>query len=135
MNISKWKAFREKNINFKSIIILHIVLTLFSMLGIVSKTAAKEEFFSGKFLSLYGMVIIGLVLYAFIWQELLKKIPLVTAYANKSITVIWGIIWGHLFFNEPVTIRKILGSVVIIIGVCFVVYSDYAKNSEEESEI
>ena len=62
-------------------------------------------------------------LYAIFWQQIIKKLPLVTAYANKAVTVVWGIVWGILYFNEKITFMKIIGAIIIIIGVYIVVSS------------
>lgn len=120
--------------NFLSFFALHIVLAVYSFLGIFSKLAAKEKILSFKFLVYYGLVLLGLFIYAIVWQQLLKKLPLVTAYANKAVTVIWGIVWGFLFFDEPVTIKKIIGAAIIIVGVYFVVSSDYAGEAREGAD-
>ena len=53
-----------------------------------------------------------------------KRLPLTTAFANKAVTVVWGIIWGALFFKEPVTIGKIAGAVLVILGVVLYAYAD-----------
>lgn len=103
--------------NIKSFIYLHLLLFTYSLGTIFSKLASKEHFLSFKFCIFYGLVLFILFLYALLWQQVLKKIPLITAYANKSITVIWGILWGYIFFDESITIFKIIGSIIIIIGV------------------
>lgn len=114
--------------NVKSLLFLHVLLFGYSLGGICSKLAAKQEFLSLKFLMFYAVVLAVLMIYAILWQQVLKRLPLVTAYANKAVTVIWGIVWGHFFFQEPVTINKMIGAVVIIIGVYFVV------SEKEEAE-
>lgn len=58
------------------------------------------------------------------WQQIIKRLPLTTAFANKAVTVVWGIIWGALFFKEPVTIGKIAGAVLVILGVVLYAYAD-----------
>ena len=118
----------------KYFIILHIVFAVYSFRGIASKLASGEPFLSYKFIMYYGMVIITLFLYALVWQQLLKKLPLVTAYANKAVTVIWGIVWGFVFFHEEITISKLLGAVIIVIGVWFVVTADEENNKKEYQE-
>lgn len=110
---------------FGYIFLLHIVLVVFSLLGILSKVAANESFLSVKFILYYCMILGELFIYALVWQQLLKKLPLVTVYANKAVTIIWGIIWGYLFFNETITVNKIIGAGIIIIGVYLVVSADY----------
>lgn len=105
----------------KSIFLLHIMLFFYSLGGVCSKLAAKQEFMSVKFI-LYYMAVLGILfLYAVLWQQILKRLPLVTAYSNKAVTVIWGILWGQLFFQEAINTKKIVGAVIIILGVILVV--------------
>ena len=77
-----------------------------------------------KFLFFYGLVLVDLVIYAILWQQILRKLSLVTAYANKAVTVIWGVIWGLIIFQETITIWKIIGAVIIITGIYMVVVED-----------
>lgn len=105
----------------KSYILLHIVLVLYSMGGICSKLAAEQTFLSFKFILFYGILLLNLAVYALLWQQILKRLPLVTAYANKAVTVIWGMLWGYLFFQELIRLQQILGGLIIIAGVYFVV--------------
>lgn len=115
---------------FNYIFILHLVLAVYSVLGIASKFASKEPILSFKFMILYGVVILNLFFYAIVWQQLLKQIPLITAYANKAVTVVWGMIWGAVFFKEEITIQKGIGAAVIIVGVYLVVSNDNSKKEE-----
>lgn len=120
----------------KYFIILHLVLAAYSFFGIASKLAGQEPFLSWKFILLYGVVILNLGIYAIVWQQLIKKIPLVTAYANKAVTVVWGIVWGFLFFQEDITPKKIIGAVIVIIGIIFVILGDREpkKKANEPAE-
>ncbi len=110
--------------NTGNLIILHIMFMLFSLEGVASKTAANSEFLSFRFFFFYGLVLAGLAVYALVWQQMLKRLPLVTAYANKAVTVAWGIVWGYVFFGEAVTVKKIIGAIIVIVGVCIVVIAD-----------
>ena len=112
-----------------NLIILHIMFMLFSLGAVASKTAANSEFLSLRFFFFYGIVLGGLFIYAIVWQQMLKRLPLVTAYANKAVTVVWGIIWGRVFFGEAVTVRKIIGAIIVITGVCIVVMADKDKEA------
>ena len=62
--------------------------------------------------------------YAIAWQQVLKRLPLVTAYANKAVTVIWGLVLGATFFQEKITLQKVIGAFIIIFGVYLVVSED-----------
>ena len=105
-------------------ILLHCLLLVYSFSDIASKLASGKEFLSFEFIVLYGTVILLLGVYAIFWQQILKKIPLITAYANKSVTIIWGMLFGALLFDEQIRWNQIIGAIVIIIGVYFVVLED-----------
>lgn len=116
MKKNKWKI--------KYFVILHIELLILSLSGVCSKMASKYEFLSKEFILYYGLVIFNLGVYAIVWQQIIKKLPLNTAYANKAIMVVWGMIWGVIFFGEKITWNMILGGIVVIIGVIMVVQAD-----------
>ena len=114
----------------KYLIILHLFLAVYSLTGVAAKFAGGEEFLSFRFILYYGITVFGLFLYALAWQQVIKHMPLITAYANKGVTVIWGIIWGYFVFSEEITLRKIIGAAVIVGGIVFIVTAD-AKEEEE----
>lgn len=111
----------NKKKEVKDYLLLNILLMGYSFSGICSKLASNEIVFSWRWSIFYGISVIILFGYAIIWQNILKRLPLVNAYANKAITIIWGIIWGKIFFHEPVTIKKIIGSVILGIGIYYVI--------------
>ena len=67
----------------------------------------------------YGIELIILLLYTVFWQQIIKILPLTLMFANKAITIIWGIVWGMVIFDEKLTLGKIVGSVLIILGIIF----------------
>ncbi len=103
---------------------LHIELLLFSLGSVCSKMAGQYPFLSKGFILFYGIVILNLGLYAIVWQQIIKHIPLNTAYANKAIITLWGLLWGVLFFRETVRWNMIVGAVAVVIGVILVVSAD-----------
>ena len=64
---------------------------------------AAAVFDIGVFILLYGGMLAALVVYAFGWQQVIKHLPLTTAYADEAITVVWGILLGFLLFGESIT--------------------------------
>lgn len=108
----------------KVLIILHIMLMIYSMSGICSKLASQEEFLSFRFCLYYGIIILLLGLYAIGWQQIIKRMPLTLAFANKAVTVVWGIVWGLLFFNEKITVGKVTGVIMIIFGIVMFATAD-----------
>ena len=108
---------------------LHILLFVFSLSGILSKLASNSTFLSIRFIACYGGVLLLLGIYAIFWQQIIKKLPLTIAFANKAITVVWAILWGALFFDETITPGRIFGAVMVIIGVIL-----YGTGDREEAD-
>ena len=108
----------------KTLFALHLLLMVYSMSGICSKMAAKEQEINLRFCLFYGIIILLLGVYAIGWQQIIKRLALTTAFANKAITVVWGIVWGLVFFSEPITRGKIVGAILIVIGVVIYAYAD-----------
>ena len=88
-----------------------------------------------KGLFFYGIVICILGFYAIAWQQVLKHLPLITTYANKAVTTLWGLVWGFLMFHERITVLKVIASAIVIFGVYLVVTGDESiQNSMNEKE-
>ena len=120
----------KSNSKLKIYTALHILLFIMSAGSICSKMASNEAFLSIRFILFYGGLIVILGIYAVGWQQIIKRIPLTTAYANKAITVFWGMIWGSLLFNETLSIKKVLGAVIVIVGV--VLFAIAEKSDQDE---
>lgn len=123
---------KEKENKTFYLAILHILLLFYSCGGIISKLASCESFLSLKFCLLYGGLIFVLGTYAIVWQQIIKRIPLTLAYANKAVTVIWGMLWGILFFRESISVTKLLGAIIVVIGVVFYSIEDNKKGDKNK---
>ena len=106
------------------IIKLQIVLLFYSFFGIASKLAAGEKMFSHRFFLYYGVILMNLALFALVWQQIIKHMSLVTAYCNKVSVIIWGMVFGCLFFHESITVYKLIGIAMVVVGVILVVRED-----------
>lgn len=105
-------------------LLLHVGLLVSSLSGVFSKKAALSETFSLQFVFWYGLVLVSMFAYAVLWQQILKRMDLTMAYANKPIGLVWGMIWGTLLFKDVITVRMIIGALVIFAGIFLVVTSD-----------
>lgn len=108
----------------RSYLRLHILLFVYSLGAVCSKLASQQEFLSVEFFLYYALVLLVLTAYAGAWQQMLKKMSLNSAYANKAVTVIWGMLWGRMLFSEKIISSNIIGAFMIIIGIFIVVKSD-----------
>ena len=111
---------------------LHLLLAFFSISGIMSKLAAGYDFMSWGFIVCYGAMVAILGIYAIGWQQVIKRIPLTTAYANRAVTIVWGIIWGYLFFEEPLSAFKVVGACVVLAGVMTFALAENDETSEAD---
>ena len=103
------------------LLLLHILLMGYSLADVASKFASGYDFLSIGFIVCYSIVLFILAAYALGWQQVIKRMPLTTAYANRGITVVWGIFWGAVFFGEAITPFKLVGAALIMAGI--VLYS------------
>ena len=113
----------------KWLLVLNVVLGIYSLSTVCSKLASQQEPNSFQFFLLYGCIIGLLGIYAIGWQQIIKRLPLTVAFANKAVTVVWGIIWGAVFFHEKITPGKLLGAAIVIVGVVMYVFSDRQEES------
>ena len=106
-----------KNIqSIRWLLLLHLALLVYSCSSIFSKNAAGKPFLSLPFLLFYGGMIAVLGVYAVLWQQVLKHLPVTLAYTNKAVTVVWGMLIGYLLFKEQITGRQLAGAVIVIAG-------------------
>lgn len=114
----------KKKFDIKTFAVLHFILLLYSFVGVFMKLAFQNEMFSFKFFLFAGLAVLFLGIYAIVWQQVLKKMPLTVAFTNKAICIVWGMLWGALFLGDQITWYKILGSLIVFPGVVLVVSSN-----------
>ena len=120
--------------NVKMYVLLHALMFLFSLSPVCSKLAGRQPFLSLPLFFFYGLVIVILGIYALAWQQVIKRMPLTTAYANKAVTVVWGMVWGMLLFGESITPQKVLGAAVIVAGVVLYAFAEPEQKEESAHE-
>lgn len=96
---------------------MHLLFVVYSISTVISKKIGDAEPFGREFLIGYFLIFLCLGIYALGWQQVLKAFPLSSAFANKSVVVIWGMVWGYALFGELLTWPRILGAALIIGGV------------------
>ncbi len=97
-------------------LLLHAALLVYACSGIFSKSAAGQRFLSLPFILLYGGMILVLGVYAVLWQQVLKHMPVTVAYTNKAVTVVWGMLIGMAVFHEHITAKQLAGAGILIVG-------------------
>ena len=106
-----------------SFIFMHLGFIIYSFYSVLGKVAALNNKSFSISLFYYFLIFFILGLYAIIWQQVLKSFPLSFAYTNKAVIIIWGMIWGKLFFNEQFSLRKIVAVLLIFFGIFILNFS------------
>lgn len=120
MNKKVNKTEITKKITVKQIILLQAIVLIYTMSGIFSKLAAGQEFLSFGFIAFYGAEILVLGVYALLWQQIIKRVELSIAYANRAMALIWSMLWAFLFFKNDITVQNIIGVIIVVIGTMIV---------------
>lgn len=114
-----------------TLLILHIMLGIYSLSDVFSKCASGQTFPGVLFFVFYGLVLVLLGVYALGWQQIIKRMPLSSAYANRAITIVWGIFWGALLFGESITVGKIVGALIIMAGIVIYARADRTQDARQ----
>lgn len=112
-----------KGSRIKDFGILYFAFFTYSFVSVFAKVASGQDTVL-KTLIYVGIEFCLLGIYALIWQQALKKFPLVVAISNKGITVIIALIWSVVFFNEHITVWNIIGAILIVMGIWLVSADD-----------
>lgn len=115
-------------------ILMHLGFLIYASYALLGKLAGKKEFLSLAWLCIYAGVFVILMIYALIWQQVLKVIPLVIATANKTVTIVWGIVFGRLIFGEEIKLNMIIGAAIIICGIIILSTDKKEKSSFQEEK-
>ena len=113
---------------------LQPVVMLYSLVSVSSKLASRElpkgsesllDFVikcitNPKLIGLYALMLGILMVYAVIWQKMIKNVKITVMYANKSSYIFWTQIAAVTLFREKLDLFNVLGIVVIFIGILVV---------------
>jgi drug/metabolite transporter (DMT)-like permease len=89
----------------------------YSIISIATKKTSELKIGSFKFLVGYGIVLGMLLVYAILWQQILKRVELSTAFMFKGSSIIFIMIISYVVFYEKITLYNILGCLIIGVGI------------------
>jgi len=100
---------------------LQLIVILYSLSNVMSKIASNYPFASLPYIWAYGGEILLLGLYAVLWQQMIQRLDLTTAYASRATALFWSMLWARLFFGESITPANLIGVVLVIVGTLVVI--------------
>lgn len=90
---------------------------IYACTAIFTKSASQHQFLSLPYiLWLVGAVVV-MGVYALLWQQVIKRMPIAEAYMFKGTSLIFVLLLSALIFGEAITLSNIIGAVVIIVGI------------------
>lgn len=101
----------------KDIVLLQGVIIIYTISGVMSKEASASGDDLTRFLVFFGLEFVLLGVYAVLWQQMIKRFELSVAYANRSMAVVWSMVWAIVFFHDAITIQNIAGVVLVVAGI------------------
>lgn len=104
-------------LSIRHIIVLIGVNMVYACVGICTKMAALQTPFSWPYLLWFAGAVAIIGIYAILWQQVLRRIELSTAYMFKGTTLIFTMLIAALLFGEAITVPNIIGSIIIITGI------------------
>lgn len=100
----------------KNIVLLQAVVIFYTVSGVMSKEASASDGNLPRFLFFFGMEFVVLGVYAVLWQQMIKRFELSVAYANRSMAVVWSMVWAVVFFHDTITPQNIAGVALVTAG-------------------
>lgn len=130
----------KQSFKWKDMLMLQIVFLIYSFTSLAQKLTSSylpenvaslqellPQLLNVKLLLSVGLVVFLLGVYAALWQQVIKRFELSVAYANKAVTLFWALVWGIVLFHEEITVGKVTGILVVMIGI-------YVLNTGKEQE-
>lgn len=56
-------------------------------------------------------------IYAVLWQQVLKSLPVSVAMANKPVALVLSLFWSVILFKEHISLKMFVGILLILCGV------------------
>ena len=90
---------------------------IYTTSGVFSKLASQQDFASLLYIAFLCGSVAVLGIYAVLWQQIIKRMPVGDAYLFKGTGVIFGLALAHFVFGEAITLYNIIGAGIIIAGI------------------
>lgn len=103
--------------SYKTYLALIGVNLVYACTSIFTKMASQQEPMSLPYL-LWIAGAVGVVgVYAMLWQQVIARLPLSTAYMFKGTSLVFVLLFSALLFGEAITLNNVVGSAIILAGI------------------
>ena len=103
--------------SFKTYLALIGVNCVYACTSIFTKMASRQEMLSWPYLLWMAGAVGVMGVYALLWQQVIKRMPLSTAYMFKGTGLIFGLLIAWAILGECITTNNIIGAAIIVAGI------------------
>lgn len=111
---------KGKGVTLKNILLLQLIIIIYTISSVMAKLASASSEEPLRMLMFLGAEFVILAIYAVLWQQMIKRLELSVAYANRAMAILWSMIWAVIFFHDEITSRNILGVLIVLVGMVIV---------------
>lgn len=90
---------------------------IYACTAIFTKMASRQEMLSWPYLLWIAGAVGVMGVYALLWQQVIARMPLSTAYMFKGTSLIFVLLISALLFGEAISLNNVIGAVIIIVGI------------------
>ena len=90
---------------------------IYACTSICTKMASRQEMLSWPYLFWIAGAVGVMGIYALLWQQVIVRMPISTAYMFKGTSLIFVLLFSVLLFGEAITLNNVIGAMVIIAGI------------------
>ena len=121
---------KKNGVSIKNVIQLQAVIIIYTISSIMAKFASANNGEPLRFILFFGLEFVFLGIYALLWQQMIKTFDLSVAYANRSMALLWSMIWAVIFFHDRITVKNIIGVILVMIGT-IIINTEKVQTPEE----
>ena len=81
------------------------------------KLASGQDFLSARYFLFMGCAVGVLGVFALIWQQIIKRIPVSEAYMFKGSALIFVLLLSVILFGESISLTNVIGACMIVLGI------------------
>ena len=104
----------KRDLPYFSLIGINLV---YACTAIFTKMASRQEMLSWPYLMWIAGAVGVMGVYALLWQQVIARMPLSTAYMFKGTSLIFVLLISALLFGEAISLNNVIGAVIIIGGI------------------
>ena len=90
---------------------------IYACTAIFTKMASRYGFLSWNYILWVLGAVMVMGVYALLWQQVIVRMPISTAYMFKGTSLIFVLLFSVLLFGEAITLNNVIGAVIIIAGI------------------